>query len=207
MSVDIVRAWVEGWTVSRATGRPVEEEWGLRVDVGQPGHLVRHVLPEATPALLRRLAGTLTAPGTWLKVCAPAEQVTPSLTAAWTVQVPEYLMTAPLRRTDVTAPAGYTLAVTPRGQIVTARLLTADGEVAARGQIALNGRTAVVDQVETAAGHRRRGLGSIVMRALSSAGAGRGARTGVLVATEEGRALYTTVGWRLHTPVTAAVLI
>ncbi|MFD9941403.1 GNAT family N-acetyltransferase [Nonomuraea sp. NPDC059023] len=206
MSVDIVRAWARGWAVSRATKQPVEELWGLRVDVGLPGHVVRHILPKASPAVLRHLAGTLDAPGTWLKVCAPAEQVAPSLTPAWSVQVPEFMMTARLRRTEVAAPGGYTLAVVQRGQVVTARLLTGDGEVAARGQLALTGATGVVDQVETAAGHRRRGLGSVVMKALSSAGAERGATTGVLLATADGRALYSTLGWRLHTVVTAAVV-
>ncbi|MFI6293920.1 GNAT family N-acetyltransferase [Nonomuraea sp. NPDC050790] len=206
MSVDIVRAWVRGWAVSRATGQPVEELWGLRVDVGLPGHLVRHILPEPSPALLRHLAGTLDTPGTWLKVCAPADQVAPSLTSAWSVQMPEFMMTARLRHTEVAAPGGYTLAVVQRGEVVTARLLTGDGEVAARGQIALTGATGVVDQVETAAEHRRRGLGSVVMKALSSAAAERGASTGVLLATADGRALYSTLGWRLHTVVTAAVV-
>ncbi|WP_157248645.1 GNAT family N-acetyltransferase [Nonomuraea typhae] len=206
MSVDIVRAWVRGWAVSRDTQPPVEEFWGLRVDVGLPGHLVRHILPDASPAVLRHLAGTLDTPGTWLKVCAPAEQVTPSLTPAWAVQQPEFMMTAPLRRTRATAPDGYTLAVIQRGQVVTARLLTADGEMAARGQIALTGATGVVDKVETAAAHRRRGLGSVVMTALSTAAAERGATTGVLLATADGKALYTTLGWQQHTVVTPAVV-
>ncbi len=44
------------------------------------------------------------------------------------------------------------------------------------------------------------------MKTIAATAALRGARTGVLVATAQGQALYETLGWRLHTPVTAAVL-
>ncbi|NBE96799.1 GNAT family N-acetyltransferase, partial [Nonomuraea sp. K271] len=101
---------------------------------------------------------------------------------------------------------GYTPAVTTRAGVTVARVLTNAGEVAARGQFAPTGGTAVVDQVETAARHRRRGLGTVIMRTLASAAASAGARQGILVATAQGRALYETLGWTVHTPMTAAVL-
>lgn len=201
-----VRAWVDGWVISRNAPRPVREPWGLRVDVGLPGHLSRHIVAAPTPEILHHLTGVLTTPGTWLKLCAAAPAVAPSLPGRWAVQDPEYMMTAPLSRHVPDVPAGYTLAVTTRAGVTAARLLTAAGEVAARGQFAPAGRTAVVDQVETAAGHRRRGLGTAVVRTLMSTAASMGARTGVLVATAEGQALYETLGWTLHTPMTAAVL-
>ncbi|MFE9229703.1 GNAT family N-acetyltransferase [Streptomyces massasporeus] len=49
-----------------------------------------------------------------------------------------------------------------------------DGSLAARGQIAPTGGTAVADQVETAPGHRRKGLGSVVMRTLQNAAVRQG---------------------------------
>ncbi|MCK2214497.1 GNAT family N-acetyltransferase [Actinomadura sp. ATCC 31491] len=203
-----VRAWVDGWVISRNAPRPVPEPWGLRVDVGLPGHVARHVVAAPTPDVLRRLTATITAPGTWLKLCAPAEAVAPLLPPPWTVKDREFMMTARLTRhaPPPEPPPGYALAVTTRAGVTAARLLTAAGEVAARGQFAVAGATAVVDQVETAPGHRRRGLGTVVMRTLAARAAARGARTGVLVATAEGQALYETLGWTLHTPMTAAVL-
>ncbi|MDP4500489.1 GNAT family N-acetyltransferase [Nonomuraea turcica] len=202
-----VRAWVDGWVISRNTPRPVREPWGLRVDVGLPGHVARHIVPAPTPEILHHLTTTLTRPGTWLKLCAPAEAVASYLPPAWTVKDREFMMTAPLARTATPqAPPGYTLAITTRAGVTAARLLTAAGEVAARGQVAVAGSAAVVDQVETAAGHRRRGLGTIIMHTLASTAASRGARTGILVATSDGQALYETVGWTLHTPMTAVVL-
>ncbi|MGR6913200.1 GNAT family N-acetyltransferase [[Actinomadura] parvosata] len=201
-----VRAWVEGWVISRNAPRPVPEPWGLRVDVGLPGHVARHIVAAPTPQTLRRLTSTLHTPGTWLKLCAPAESVAPLLTPGWAVQDPEFMMTAPLTRDPAPIPDGYHLAVTTRAGVTAVRLLTGAGEVAARGQFALARSTAVVDQVETAADHRRRGLGTVVMRTIAATAASRGARTGVLVATAQGQALYSTLGWTLHTPVTAAVL-
>ncbi|MGW0192364.1 GNAT family N-acetyltransferase [Nonomuraea sp. NPDC003201] len=201
-----VRAWVDGWVISRNAPRPVPVPWGLRVDVGLPGHVSRHIVAAPTPEALHRLTATPMTPGTWLKLCASTADVGPLLPERWAVQEPEFMMTAPLTRGTYQAPPGYTLAVTTRAGVTAARLLTAGGEVAARGQFALAGRTAVVDQVETAGNHRRRGLGSVIMRTLASTAASRGAHTGVLVATAEGQALYETLGWTLHTPMTAAVL-
>ncbi|WP_246005391.1 GNAT family N-acetyltransferase [[Actinomadura] parvosata] len=197
---------MEGWVISRNAPRPVPEPWGLRVDVGLPGHVARHIVAAPTPQTLRRLTATLHTPGTWLKLCAPAESVAPLLTPGWAVQDPEFMMTAPLTRDPAPIPDGYHLAVTTRAGVTAVRLLTGAGEVAARGQFALARSTAVVDQVETAADHRRRGLGTVVMRTIAATAASRGARTGVLVATAQGQALYATLGWTLHTPVTAAVL-
>ncbi|WP_090943220.1 GNAT family N-acetyltransferase [Nonomuraea jiangxiensis] len=176
------------------------------MDVGLPDHVARHIVPHPTPAVLTRLTRSVTTPGTWLKLCAPAEAVAPGLSSKWRIQDPEFMMTTTLTRAAPRAPAGYTLAITTRSNVTAARLLTAAGEVAARGQFAPSGRTVVVDQVETAAGHRRRGLGTVVMQALASTAASMGARDGVLVATAAGRALYETLGWSVHTPMTAAVL-
>ncbi|WP_020542491.1 GNAT family N-acetyltransferase [Nonomuraea coxensis] len=180
------------------------------MDVGLPGHVARHIVADPTPETVRRLTATLTTPGTWLKLCAPADAIAPLLPRPWLVKDHESMMTTRLaglaRMTPPGPPPGYALAVTTRAGVTAARLLTPAGEVAARGQFAVSGGTAVVDRVETAPGHRRRGLGTVVMRTLATHAARRGARAGVLVATAEGQALYETLGWTLHTPVTAAVL-
>jgi len=204
--LDIVRAWVDGWTISRGTLPPVIEPWGLRVDVGLPGHVARHLVPAPTPGLVQRLTSAITVPGTWLKLCAPADLIAPWLPQDWAIDPPEFLMTAALVAEPAAAPPGYTLAVTTRAGVTAARLLTDAGEIAARGQMAVAGRAAVVDRVETAQAHRRRGLGTVVMRTLTATAVSRGATTGVLVATPEGRKLYESLGWRLCSPMTAAVL-
>lgn len=94
-----------------------------------------------------------------------------------------------------------------RGGTTRVLVLTEDGAFAARGQIAVPGpgRPAVVDQVETSPAHRRRGLGSLVMRTLANAAVEVGASAAVLGATIEGRALYESLGWRTDGPLTGLI--
>ncbi|MFF7250344.1 GNAT family N-acetyltransferase [Embleya sp. NPDC008237] len=201
-AAELIRAWVTGWAPAREVPPPVEVAGGFRLHVGLPGHRVRYVLFDVER--VAELARTRTAPGTWIKVLAPAEQLRPLLTPAWTVGEPEYPMTGPLRRATASVPSGYTLEVEPAGAVVLVRLRAADGTVAAHGRIAVTGETAVADRIGTDAAHRRRGLGSVVMTALGDAAAARGAHTGVLVASPDGYALYTTLGWTRHGVLTPA---
>jgi GNAT superfamily N-acetyltransferase len=188
----LVRAWAEGWAISRGAPAPVEVPEGYRIDVSLPGHLKRYVLPEHAPALARRL----TEPGTWLKICGDGLDLDPR----WEVQAPEYLMT-----TRLTSDPPGDVEILERGQVIDA-IITRDGEPAARGRAALAGDYAVMDQVVTEDAHRRQGLGTTVMQALAAAATARGAATGVLVATADGLALYSRLGWELASPITAARL-
>jgi GNAT superfamily N-acetyltransferase len=189
-------AWVHGWTISRNTPAPVRLPSGYRVDVGLPGHAVRYVLHAYDAALVDGLRR----PDTWLKIRGSV-----ALDARWEVQPQEYLMTTALSSGAGAVPPSYELTRTRRGAVIDVTVTAADGSVAARGKAALAGAAAVFDQIETSQQHRRRGLGRSVMTALSSAAQHAGARTGVLVATEDGRALYTALGWTLSAPMTAAV--
>ena len=63
----------------------------------------------------------------------------------------------------------------------------------------------VFDRIETAPSHRRKGLGMAVMHALGSARR-LASNPQLLVATEDGRALYARLGWTVITPVATAVI-
>ncbi|WP_051084626.1 GNAT family N-acetyltransferase [Kribbella catacumbae] len=195
----LARAWADGWAISRGTPAPVEVPEGYRIDVGLPGHLTRYVLPTHAP----ELAARLTAPDTWLKVC--ADPATVPLDERWQVQPTEYLMSIRLTAELPACAPEYELEAVQTGSVVDV-VLGKRGELAARGKAALSGEYAVIDQVITEPEHRRRGLGSIAMQALAQAAVARGTTTGVLVATADGRALYSRLGWVLVTPVTAARL-
>ncbi|MYS81984.1 GNAT family N-acetyltransferase [Embleya scabrispora] len=201
-AAELIRAWVTGWAPAREVPPPVEVAGGFRLRVGLPGHRVRYVLFDIDR--VAELARTRTAPGTWIKVLAPVERVRAELTSAWTVGVPEYAMSGPLRRATASAPSGYTIEVESMDEVVLVRVRATDGAVAAQGRIAVTGETAVADRIGTDAAHRRRGLGSVVMTTLGDAAAARGARTGVLVASADGLALYSTLGWTRHGVLTAA---
>ncbi len=197
---EVVRTWIDGWVVSRGAADPVEEPWGWTIDVGQARHVWRHVLPEPTEAAVRKVADGTGVPWTWLKLFAPDDEVRPWVGPGWRFDQPGFLMTCPLTAGRPTVPAGYTVTAWSRSDVTRVLVRTAGGQFAARGQIARGpsgrlGPSAVADQIETAPEHRRRGLGSVVMRTLQDAAHQAGARTGVLVGTPEGQALYTALGW------------
>ncbi|MFI6843541.1 GNAT family N-acetyltransferase [Kitasatospora sp. NBC_00085] len=209
---NVVRCWVDGWVVSRLAAPPVVEPWGYTVDVGVTGHVTRHVLDATGDAVreadVRKVAGDVRAEGTWLKIFAEPALVAPWLGPDWWIDdEPGYLMTAPLAPAPahrLTAPDGYHLRTWTRGGVVRTLVTDATGALAARGQTVPLGATAVVDQVETSVEHRRRGLGSLVMRTLATAAFDQGAQTGILAGTPDGHALYTSLGWDVLAPLTSA---
>ncbi|MFD9903241.1 GNAT family N-acetyltransferase [Streptomyces sp. NPDC059063] len=207
MNPELVSTWVRGWAVSRRTPAPVEHPWGHYIEVGSADHVGRHVLPDPTEAAVRAAAASVDVPYTWLKVPTALAEVEPWLPAGWTVDKEEsgYLMAVDLRAEETAAPEGYRLSVETDDGVTFARVHDATGALAARGQMALLGRATVMDKIVTEEAHRRRGLGTFVMRSLSAEARARGARVGVLGATPDGRALYETLGWTLHAPLAACV--
>ncbi|WP_327317800.1 GNAT family N-acetyltransferase [Streptomyces sp. NBC_01235] len=207
----IVRAWVDGWVLSRGAAPPVVEPWGCTIDVGTgPHHVTRHVLGATGDAVeeadVRKVAGAVTGAGVWLKVFADPAVVGGRLGPGWWIDPePGFLMTAALE--DVPpdpVPDGHRQRTWSIGGVTRTMIVAPDGSLAARGQIAPTGATAVADQIETSPAHRRRGLGALVMRTLQRAAVAQGARTGVLGATPEGRALYESLGWRVESQLTSA---
>ncbi|EKX60410.1 GNAT family N-acetyltransferase [Streptomyces ipomoeae] len=221
-----VRAWMDGWVVSRGAAPPMVRSWGWTIDMGSADHVTRHVLTatndEVEEATVRKVADAVTGAGVWLKVFAHPETVGPWLGEGWWIDPePGYLMSVPLREyaeplTESAAPRtygtyepppvpdGYRLRTWSRGGVTRTMLAAPDGSWAARGQIAPTGATAVVDQIETSPAHRRRGLGTLVMHTLTRAAIEQGAETGVLAGTPEGRALYESLGWTVAAPLTSA---
>lgn len=141
-----------------------------------------------------------------MKIAAPAAGVEPLLPQGWRLAAPEFLLHTALSATAEPRLEGYLSSwteVTPG--VVDLALTTADAQPAAAGRVAVRASVAVIDQVVTEPAHRRRGLASAVMASLISYAARAQATTGVLVATEDGLALYKRLGWIPAAPVTAAV--
>ena len=200
-TAEAVHAWIQGWVVSRGAADPVHQPWGFTVDVGQVKHATRHVLTADDEATVRKVAAEVAAPTVWLKVFADPDAVLEWAGPVWAVDEPGWLMSTELRRTRTVVPDGYTLRTWTRGGVVRALVVAPDGSFAARAQIAPTGRTAVVDQVETAPEHRRKGLGRLVMHTLHNAALDHGATIGVLGGTPDGRGLYESLGWHTHAPL------
>lgn len=200
----LIERWVHGWALARNAPAPVRVPHGHRLDVGLPGHRVRHVLPDARR--VARLSRALSAPDSWLKVCGPREETVAALDPRWRVEEAEYLMTVELSPVPVPVPAPYDARVSHRGAYYLARALTAEGGTAASGLMAPYEGTAVFDQMVTEPEHRGYGLARALMNALGRTARARGVYTGLLVATEDGRGLYERLGWETVCQVTPAHL-
>ncbi|WP_430379906.1 GNAT family N-acetyltransferase [Streptomyces sp. B1-3] len=211
----IVQAWVDGWVVSRGAAPPQREAWGFTVDVGQIAQVSRHVFDalgdDVDEGAVRKVADAVTGAGVWLKVFQDPGIVGKWLGEGWWVDPePGYLMTVPLpgRRAEAgDVPDGYRTRVWSVGGVIRVLVAAPDGSLAARGQVAPTGASAVFDQIETVTAHRRRGLGSVVMRTLQAAAGATGAQTGVLAGTPAGRGLYESLGWHVQAPLTSAKFI
>ncbi|SDC22844.1 GNAT family N-acetyltransferase [Niabella drilacis] len=203
----VVATWIRGWALARGVTAPVAIPGGYRVQVGWPEQQERYVFPGIT-SVFTDLANTITAPWIFLKVCAPPDRVRAVLPARWAIQSPGYMMmnTGLVLQDEAPLAAGYHLKAELQLPVPVVHILTDGGEIAASGRIALADDFAIYDRIATAAAHRRKGLATAVMKRLTEIACSRGITKGVLVATEEGRVLYETLGWQLRSPYTSAVI-
>lgn len=201
----IVAAWANGWSIAREVSLPVPDSGAFRIEVGLPDHVRRYIFPAPTPAV-RHLAETISEPYIFLKVCAPPDVVRTLLPPGWIIQPLAYMMTCfgAMAPVNTVLQEGYVLDIRDNIPVPVVSILTTQGEVAAIGRIAFAGDYAIYDRIETHESHRRRKLGSVIMKTLEAIGAARGINKGLLVATREGRALYETLGWQLHSLYTTA---
>ncbi|MFE1441274.1 GNAT family N-acetyltransferase [Streptomyces sp. NPDC058739] len=207
-----IRSWIDGWVMSRGAAQPITEPWGWTIDVGRPDHVTRHVLGEIGDGVdertVRKVAESVTGAGVWLKVFRDPAETGAWLNADWWIDPePGYLMTTSLQESQKApepAPHNHRLGVWTSAGVTRAMIAAPDGSLAARGQIAVTGPTAVADQIETTPAHRRKGLASLIMRTLQHTAARRGADRAILAGTPAGRALYESLGWTTEAPLTSA---
>ena len=206
----IFTAWIHGWATTREVAPPVAHADGYRIDVGLPRQAARYVFSHPSPTLAE-LGATVARPWVFLKACATSGELRALLPAHWQMQPDGFMMRcddAPFPGSGALAP-GYTLhvddaaAATRRAHV---RVLADDGTVAAEGHLALDEGLAIYDRIGTDPVHRRLGLGRAVMHALQALARAHGRHAGVLVATPVGRALYESLGWRVHAPWATAVI-
>ncbi len=207
---DIFMAWIRGWALTREVAPPVPHVDGFRIDVGIPRQVARYVFAQPSPTL-GALGTSIATPWVFLKACATADELRSLLPLPWKLQPDGFMLVcgdAPFKGSTA-LPAGYTLHVDDDGAR-TRRAHVAvhapDGALAASGHLALDDQRAIYDRIVTEPAHQRRGLGRAVMHALQALGHAHGRHAGVLVATPAGRALYESLGWRLHAPWATAVI-
>ncbi|MDP1027077.1 GNAT family N-acetyltransferase [Sphingomonas sp. KR1UV-12] len=174
------------------------------MDTNSAAEICRWIFPRATPGLLE-LAEEVSQPGCLLKVCCSAEELRAALPERWQVEPTGYFMTALVGWERAKLPTGYKLEVEPGAALTRVQLRAQVGEVAASGFGAETAEAFIYDRIVTAPGHRRRGLGKTVMTALRESCRNSTLR-GLLVATEEGRSLYRTLGWQTLSTYSTALI-
>ncbi len=194
--METVRRWIAGWRLCRGLAQPIEYDDVLLAQLNLPGR--ERELFTDNPAVIDRLAAVVTET-TWLTVTTPyGDAVAERLVAAGLRPFAEQKVLMSVALSDhpqPATPAAYEVIVRRDGVLDRVELRAADGTIAARGMMAVVGEDAVMHDIHTDPEHRRRGLGSVVMGALSRRALERGARTGLLMATEVGVHLYRSLGW------------
>ncbi|WP_243652526.1 GNAT family N-acetyltransferase [Novosphingobium sp. PhB165] len=181
------------------------------MDTNLPNEARRWVFAEPCEGL-REFGREVSLPRHFLKLCGTVDDLRAVLPAAWHLQPESHFMIANDARSSVrvpvgaaarTLPDGYRLESERDGPTTSIRIVAHDGSLAASGYAAETMGVFIYDRIVTAPGHQRKGLGNIVMHALKSQRQSPNAPE-LLVATEEGRQLYMSLGWTVLSPFSTA---
>ena len=202
---NLLFAWQAAHSIARGSPPPVHDRGGIRVDTGSETEVTRWVFPRMCDGL-REMAHGITAPRHTLKLCGSDVELRAALPDRWQIQPANHFMIATTAHRDATPlPVGYRLQVDRDGAVTRATILGPDGDVAANGCASETVDAFIYDRIETAQDHRRRGLGIAVMVALGAARRSP-ATPQLLVATEDGRSLYSKLGWTVLGPIATAII-
>ncbi|WP_027381626.1 GNAT family N-acetyltransferase [Chryseobacterium daeguense] len=208
ISPDIIETWLKAWSLSRELPPPVRYESGFMVDVGYEKQKKRYVFPKVNDDFLQ-LTRTINEPWVFLKVCGSFNEFKADLSENWILQPQGYMMFCfkPMIFPDIMLPDEYILRFHQYGSTFVVSIVTKDsGEVASEGRVIIANNLAVYDRISTAAIHRRKRLATFLIKELEKIALSKNVSNNFLVATEEGRLLYESLGWELYSPYTSIVI-
>lgn len=201
----VLHAWLAARSIARGLPAPIADHGGYRVDTHTEAEVRRWVFPQMDAGLVE-LARSINEPRHFLKLCGGADELRSILPDSWQLHAPSYFMQASGKQVERSMAAGYTIETDHYGAVVEVRIRSGTGELAASGYAAETQDAFIYDRIVTAPEHRRKGLGHAVMAALHRAKQSHDSPE-LLVATEDGRALYTILGWRTISPYTTASIL
>jgi GNAT superfamily N-acetyltransferase len=201
----LVLAWQAAHSIARGSPAPVRDREGWRVDTGSESEVKRWTFPRMCEGV-RAIGREIVAPRHYVKLCASDETLRSALPPRWEIQPSSCFMAATtLPGETKPLPEGYRLEIHRAGAVTRANIIAPDGDMAASGCAAETVDVFIYDRIETAQAHRRKGLGVAVMSALAT-GRSSIAVQQLLVATDDGRRLYETLGWTVLAPFATAVI-
>lgn len=207
ISSDIIKSWLKAWSISRELPLPVKFKSGLRVDVGFEKQKTRYVFTELDNDFIQ-LSKDINEPWVFLKVCSPSSEVRQQISNKWTIQPQGYMMYCfrPMTIPDATLNSNYKLEIITHNATYTINILTQEDEVVSSGHLILIDELAVYDRIFTNDNHKRKGLARFLIKELEKIALSKGVCKNFLVATEEGKSLYESLGWKLYSLYTSIII-
>lgn len=202
LSDSLVQNWVTGWArthdyelrhegaVHSARLGPESERW--EYVVFDPEDMELHKVAAAVAKSPQRLLTVIAEPDSEVMNLKEVDGLE-------LISDEEKLMVVDMETQDVEDP------ITPEGFTThrddyegwTLYTVSYEGDVAARGRMAVVDDYAILDRIYTSPNYRRRGLGTFVTRALLAIAHEHDVSEGLLVATADGQELYEYLGWTL----------
>ncbi|WP_294263716.1 GNAT family N-acetyltransferase [Chryseobacterium sp. sg2396] len=200
VSEELLEKWLKGWSISRE--KPLPEAWksGFKVEVSDELQKARYVFPTVNEDFIQ-LSESIHESWVYLKVCEPFEKFRTLIPERWEIQPQGYMMYGQEKMTirEDPLPDGYLIEVfQPRPDAFIVTIYTANNEEAAVGRLILVGGLAVYDRIVTHQDHRRKGLATHIIKELESIALSKGISENFLVATELGKLLYESLGWKIY---------
>ncbi|MGG5207852.1 GNAT family N-acetyltransferase [Chryseobacterium sp. MIQD13] len=208
VSHDIIEKWLKAWSLSREISPPERYQSGFKVNVGEENQKVRYVFPELNDDYIE-LSKLIDESWIYLKVCASPDSVKNVVPQRWEIQPAGYMMSCfgPMNSLDnYYLPEGYQLEYEKYNSTSVVKIMTDKSEQASIGRVVIVDDLAVYDRIITEANHRRKGLAAFLMKELEKIALSNTISNNFLVATEQGKMLYESMGWELYSPYTSIVI-
>lgn len=204
---NIIEKWLKAWSLSRKLPLPVRYKSGFKVEVGEERQKIRYVFPEINDDFIE-LSKQIDEPWIYLKVCASPDEVNNRVSEKWIIQPPGYMMfcSSSMNISRKSLSESYRLEYENYNSTTAVKIIDENGELACIGRIVLAGDMAVYDRIVTAENHQRKGLATFLMHELEKIAVSNGIHNNFLVATEQGKSLYETMGWELYSSYTSIVI-
>ena len=207
-SPDILKKWLTAWSLSRELPLPIAYKSGFKVEVGDVKQKERYVFAELNEDFIE-LSNIINEPWIFLKTFASPEEIKGRVSEKWTFQPQGYVMVCsepmvfPNRHLDTE----YKFEFYDYNSTFVVKILTQNNEQVAIGHVVLVDDIAVYDRIITDINHRRKGLATTIIKELEKTVLAKGITKNVLVATEEGKQLYQSLGWEVHSLYISIVIV
>lgn len=207
VSKDIIAKWLKGWSLSRGLPLPFQYKSGFKVIVENEKQKARYVFSELNEDFFQ-LAESICDPLVFLKVCASFDSFKDKIPEKWQLQPQGYMMSCyhQMKIPDIDLDEDYKLKFENYNSIFVIRIITKNGEPASIGRIIIVDDLAIYDRISTENNHKRKGLATFIMKELEKIALSKGVYKNFLVATEEGKSLYESLGWNLYSIYTSVVI-